>query len=227
MIAPEKRNQLVIQLLNRTRAAAVRACKTPEGEYAKDTWDLVPFGHRGNLVFTKIGQPWLREAAKRWARDYLSTVRSRSTNSHVQQHLHGLASLSESLRARPDRGLDPAALARADIENWLNRTRFLQEHGRLGAATRWTYLRHVRHILRQVRALGLTRPGEPMAGLPDDFHPHHGRCSQAADGLGGGAGPAAGGDAPAVRPLGCSGSSHVQGDAGRRRAVDGHRPASR
>ncbi|MFE3455416.1 tyrosine-type recombinase/integrase [Nonomuraea sp. NPDC059194] len=168
MPQPE-RNQETVQLLNGTRTAAVRACKTPESEYTKDVWDLAPFGHRGNLTFTKIGQPWLRQAAKRWARDYLSTVRSRSTNSHVQQHLHGLASLSETLRARPDRGLDPAALGRPDIENWLNRTRFLQEQGVLGAPTRWTYLRHVRHVLRHVRALGLTRAGEPMAGLPDDF----------------------------------------------------------
>ncbi|MET7465071.1 hypothetical protein [Nonomuraea sp. NPDC005501] len=89
-----ERNQETVQLLNGTRAAAVRACKTPESEYANDVWDLAPFGHRGNLTFTKIGQPWLREAAKRWAHDYLSTVRSRSTNSYVQQHLHGLAILS-------------------------------------------------------------------------------------------------------------------------------------
>ena len=29
----------------------------PEGEYAKDVWNLVAFGHRGSLVFTVIGQP--------------------------------------------------------------------------------------------------------------------------------------------------------------------------
>ena len=34
-------------------------------------WDLAVFGHRGNLSFARISQPWLRQAAKEWARDVL------------------------------------------------------------------------------------------------------------------------------------------------------------
>ncbi|MFD3422060.1 tyrosine-type recombinase/integrase [Streptomyces decoyicus] len=162
-------NETVRELLNRTRAFVARVLKTPETEYAKDVWDLAPFGHRGSLVFTELSQPWLREAAKRWARDYLTRVRSRSTSSHAQQHLHGLAKLSQSLRARPDHGMDPAELSRADIENYLNRMSFLQANGHFTLNTRRHYLMKARNALREARAMGLTRPGGPMAGLPDDF----------------------------------------------------------
>ncbi|MFK8851698.1 tyrosine-type recombinase/integrase [Streptomyces sp. Ac-502] len=162
-------NSEALTLLNRTRAYAIRACKTPEGEYAKDIWDLMAFGHRGTLDFTVIPQPWLRESAKRWARDYLSRVRSKSTSSHARQHVNGLAKLAETLRARPDSGLDLAVLSRADIENFLNRMSFLEANGRMTTNTRRSYVRMARNVLRQARALGLTRPGGTMAGLPDDF----------------------------------------------------------
>ncbi|MCL7430365.1 hypothetical protein [Streptomyces sp. YS415] len=162
-------NSDALRLLNRTRIYAIRAAKTPEGEYAKDEWDLVAFGHRGYLVFTDIHQPWLRESGKRWARDYLSKVRSKSSASHAQQHLHGLVKLSDTLRARPDRGLDKAALARADIENFLNRMSSLETNDEMSTLTRIAYISKARNVLKQGRAMGLTRPGEPLAGLPDDF----------------------------------------------------------
>jgi integrase len=162
-------NETAVVLLNRTRAFGARVLKTPETEYAKDTWDLAPFGHCGSLFFTELSQPWLREAAKRWARDYLTRVRSRSTSSHAQQHLHGLAKLSQSLRARPDRGLDLAALSRADIENYLNRMSYLQANGHFTLNTRRHYIQKARNALREARAMGLARPGAPMAGVPDDF----------------------------------------------------------
>ncbi|MFJ7209863.1 tyrosine-type recombinase/integrase [Streptomyces sp. NPDC098789] len=165
-------NSDALRLLNRTRVYAVRAVKTPEGEYAKDEWDLVAFGHRGYLVFTEIHQPWLRESGKRWARDYLSKVRSKSAASHAQQHLHGLVKLSDTLRARPDRGLDKAALARADIENFLNRMSFLETNEEMSTLTRIAYISKARNVLKAGRAMGLTRPGEPLAGLPDDFVIH-------------------------------------------------------
>ncbi len=78
-----------------------------------------------------IPQPWPRESAKRWARDYLSRVRSKSTSSHARQHVNGLAKLAETLRARPDSGLDLAVLSRADIENFLNGMSFLEANGRM------------------------------------------------------------------------------------------------
>ncbi|MEV8529879.1 site-specific integrase [Streptomyces sp. NPDC052000] len=162
-------NEGALTLLNRTRVYAIRAVKTPEGEYAKDEWDLVAFGHRGTMVFTVIHQPWLRETAKRWARDYLSRVRSKSTASHAQMHLHGAAHLSDALRAREDRGMDKSALARADIENYLNRMSFLDANSRFSTNTRIAYIRMARNVLKQGRAMGLARPDGPMAGLPDDF----------------------------------------------------------
>ncbi|MFE7664727.1 tyrosine-type recombinase/integrase [Streptomyces celluloflavus] len=165
---PESNGTAVI-LLNRLTAYALRAFKTPEGEYGKDTWDLAVFGHRGSVEFTAIRQPWLREAAKRWARDYLTRTRSRSTSSHARQHLTGLAFLSRSLHARPDHGTDTTALGRADIENYLNRMTFLEANGRIAATTRISYVRATRNVLRQSRVMGLTRADGPMARLPDDF----------------------------------------------------------
>lgn len=77
---PESNGTAMI-LLNRLTAYALRAFKTPEGEYGKETWDLAVFGHRGSVEFTAIQQRWLKETAKRWARDYLTRTRSRSTSS--------------------------------------------------------------------------------------------------------------------------------------------------
>src|SRR5262249_29779490 len=67
-------NSTAVILLNRLTAYAQRAFKSPEGEYGKDSWDLAVFGHRGTVEFTAFHQPWLKEAAKRWARDYLTRV---------------------------------------------------------------------------------------------------------------------------------------------------------
>ncbi|WP_381805699.1 tyrosine-type recombinase/integrase [Streptomyces niveus] len=102
-------------------------------------------------------------------RCWLSKVRSKSTASHAQQHLHGLAKVSDTLRARPDRGMDKSGLSRADIENFLNRMAFLDANGRFTTNTRISYVRMARNVLKQCRVMGLTRPEGPMAGLPDDF----------------------------------------------------------
>ena len=39
---------------------ARRGLSDPGTEIAKDIWDMTLFGHRGNLSFTAITQPWLR-----------------------------------------------------------------------------------------------------------------------------------------------------------------------
>ena len=54
---------------------------------------------------------------------------------NVRQKINALARLSESLRARADRGLVPAALGRSDIENFLNRLAYLESTGRSAATT--------------------------------------------------------------------------------------------
>ncbi|MCZ0984502.1 hypothetical protein [Streptomyces diastatochromogenes] len=65
--------------------------------------------------------------------------------------------------------MDKTALARADVENFLNRMSFLDANGRMTTNTRITYVRRACNVLKQGRAMGLTRPDGPMAGLPDDF----------------------------------------------------------
>ena len=77
--------------------------------------------------------------------------------------------MSESLRPRPDRGLVPAALGRPDIENFLNRLAYLESTGKITRYRRNVICRGTRAALTGIRALGLTRPGQAAAGLPDVF----------------------------------------------------------
>ena len=147
-----------------------RAFLRPETERVKDVWDLVAFGLSGRLDFTKISQPWLREAAKRWAADDLPRRRGKATAGPVQHYLVSLAALSEGLRAaRPDRGETPNALGRGDIEAFLHRLAFLVADDQVSTDARTRICREVKHLLGRFRSLGLTRPGGPAAGLGEDF----------------------------------------------------------
>jgi integrase len=147
-----------------------RAFLDPETERVKDRWDLAAFGLSGNLDFTRISQGWLREAAKRWAADDLPRRRGKDTAGPVRHYLVSVAALSESLRAtRADHGTSAAGLGRADIDSFVRRLAFLAAGGRLSADARTRICREARHLLGRFRALGLTRPGGPAAGLGDDF----------------------------------------------------------
>jgi integrase len=147
-----------------------RAFLDPETETRKDVWDLAVFGQPGRLTFTKISQRWLREAAKRWAADDLPRRRGKVAAGPLRHYLTSLALLSDSLRSvRPGHEDDPALLSRADIEGFLHRLAFLAGEGRISADARTRTCREVRHLLGRFRALGLTRPGGPAAGLADDF----------------------------------------------------------
>src|SRR5260370_39851947 len=106
----------------------VGALADPGSEQARDTWDLAFFGLAGRLSFPGLTQPWLREAAKSWARAELPRHRGAGA-SNVQSKVNGLARLSESLRSRGDRGLAPAALRRPDIQNFPSRLRHPQSAG--------------------------------------------------------------------------------------------------
>ena len=79
-----------------------RAFLRPETERVKDVWDLVAFGLSGRLDFIKISQPWLREAAKRWAADDLPRRRGKATAGPVQHYLVSLAARPRAC-ARPVR----------------------------------------------------------------------------------------------------------------------------
>jgi len=58
-------------LVNTLTRHARRVLSNPALEATGDEWDLAVFGYCGTLSFTGLTQPWLREAAKRWAADAL------------------------------------------------------------------------------------------------------------------------------------------------------------
>ena len=101
-----------------------RALTDPARERAGDNWDLAVFGHPGRISFTGISQPWLARAAKAWAGEELPRHRG-SGAIKVREKVNALARLSESLRARDDRGLAPDLLGRNDIEVFLDRLAYL------------------------------------------------------------------------------------------------------
>jgi integrase len=158
----------VRSLLNAVTRHVRRALADPASEQAQDTWDLAIFGHRGNLSFTGIAQPWLAQAAKRWAAEQLPRHRGRGA-ARVRGKVNGLGLLSKYLCRRPDRGLVPTTLGRLDIEGFLNRLAYVESTGEISRYRRNGICRDVREALAGIRALGLTRPGGPAAGLAGDF----------------------------------------------------------
>ena len=143
------------------------ALATPASETAKDDWDLRVFGHiPGLLRFSPISQQWLKETAKTWAAERIGTV---ETPRVMQAALRSLGALSESLRRnRPDGGADPRLIARADLAAFASDLSHLEAQGRLSPYTRRCWLLHVGQFLAEARAMGLSRAGRPMAGLPED-----------------------------------------------------------
>ncbi|HSS08261.1 MAG TPA: hypothetical protein VLL25_00140, partial [Acidimicrobiales bacterium] len=143
------------------------ALATPTSEAAKDDWDLRVFGHiPGLLRFGLISQEWLREAAKAWAAERIGTV---ETPRVMQATLRALRALSESLRRnRSDGGADPQVVSRADLAAFANDLSHLEAQGRLSPFTRRSWLAHVGQFLGEARAMGLSRPGRPLAGLPEE-----------------------------------------------------------
>jgi integrase len=146
-----------------------RAELDPETERIKDVWQLAAFGHGGTLNFADISQPWLRQTAKRWAADDVPKRRGTRVRVAVGHRVGCLARLSQSLRMRPDRGDNPAALGRSDVENFLNRLAYQVSDGQISFDARRRTLQQLKTIFGRVRSLGLTRPGGPADGLGDDF----------------------------------------------------------
>jgi integrase len=171
------------ELAAEVQTAVKRAFSSPELERRKDKWDMAIFGHRGTLDFTEITQPWLRQAAKDWASEDVPKRRGDGVTSTVQTLVRSLGMLSASLRLqRDDQGMDPTILGRADLVAFLNRLAHLQSlegeskisaderrKGEISPYQRRRIIRQAAMLLRDCRALGLTRPGRPLAGLPDDF----------------------------------------------------------
>jgi integrase len=146
------------------------ATADPETEKAKHVWELAVFGLPGRLSFTAICQPWLRETVKRWAADELPRHRGAGAGRVLRALVGSVAHLSRSLRgSRPDHGDRPAALGRGDIESFLHRLAYLASTGEISPELRAKICRDVKRVLGRIRALGLTRPDGPAAGLGSDF----------------------------------------------------------
>jgi integrase len=143
------------------------ASTTPAEEVGKDRWDLRVFGRAGGWMhFGHLSQGWLRDGAKAWARERLDTTENAA---RLDQVVHDLGPFSESLRRhRADRGRDPSVLGRADMLALSNDLAHLEAAGRLSRFMRHRVLADVDQILREARAMGLTRAEGPMAGLADD-----------------------------------------------------------
>ncbi len=167
---PAQDEPVLRSLVNSLQAHLGRAFADPRTEIAKDRWDLTVLGHHGWLASTGISQPWLRESAKSWAAHDLPRRRGKQAGARLHEIVGALARLSSTLRAsRADRGEDPAALGRADIETFLHRLAFLAADGQLSAYCRVKTCQDTGRVLAEIRALGLTRPGGPASGLADDF----------------------------------------------------------
>lgn len=152
-----------------TSARLLRA--TPETERHKDEWNVAVFGAgSGTLRFDAISQSWLREAAKIWAANDLPRRRGRQAKGSCQVKIKSLTMLSSSLRLQcPDHGDNLTALSRTDITNFLNRIAFLRAEGTITLLYQIRVVRDVKQVLAGMRALGLTRPGQPLHGLHEDF----------------------------------------------------------
>ncbi|MCU1681913.1 MAG: putative transposase [Amycolatopsis sp.] len=157
--------------LHHTFATALRRHgMTPETERHKDIWDMSAFGHLGTLRFTDISQPWLREAAQRWAFSDVSKRRGRNLSSTTQTHIAAMVALSESQRLqRDDHGSIPGELTREDITAFCNRLAYLENQDTISAGQRRQRCMSARQILVRIRSLGITRPGEFLHGLQEDF----------------------------------------------------------
>ena len=150
--------------------ATPAACSTDPGiEQAKDTWDLAIFGHPGRLSFTAITQPWLSDAAKRWAAEQLPHHRGSGASRVRGKDQQHRAAVRAPCPPSPTAVSTPPSWAGRDLEGFLNRLGHLEFTGRIGRYRRNMICRDVRQVLAGIRSLGLTRPGQPAAGLPGDF----------------------------------------------------------
>ncbi len=158
------------------------AYANPGTERGGDRWDLRVFGRTGNLDFSAIRQPWLRDAAKSWAHAALGGpgAAARSKVSTVQHQLHSVALLSATLASGPGGGTDPTALGRGDVERFLARAASFAT-GRTGRpyspGHAATVVRDCALVLRDSRDMGLLatlaptfaiRRNDAALRVPDD-----------------------------------------------------------
>jgi integrase len=158
------------ELLVFTRDRVTLALADPTSEVSKDDWDLRVFGRAGRgLYFGQLYQGWLNQAAKQWSRERLDTV----VTGQLQRPLVALGRFSESLRRhRADGGDDLTGLSRSDVVAYSNDLAHLEASGQISRSMRRLSLLDLDRFLHEARAMGLSRGGGPLAGLPDDVAVH-------------------------------------------------------
>jgi hypothetical protein len=95
-----------------------------EALWARDRWPLWELPHGdlhgtardGSILFAGIAQPWLKEAAKRWARARLLAGGAPST---MAGNVHHVQTFSGWLLERAPEVSSPAGITRAVLEDWL------------------------------------------------------------------------------------------------------------
>ncbi|RPK69802.1 site-specific tyrosine recombinase XerD [Streptomyces sp. ADI96-15] len=166
------RNTHLAGMANRMRHMLAAAVSTPELEQIKDVWNMGAFGlgQWRRMDFTPLHQEWMRRACKTWVLDEIPRRYGKNIPNGLSDMILCLRYLSQSLvRSRQDDGADMAALGRSDIETFTQYVAHLAHTGEISAFRRTTVCRFTSRFLREIRDLGLTRPGEILADLPDDF----------------------------------------------------------
>lgn len=129
-----------------------------EGVWASDRWplrelphaDLQSTGRDGAILFEGIGQPWLKEAAKRWARARLLAGGAPTTMSN---YVHHVSEFSAWLADRVPEVVSPAGITRTVLEDWLLAIR----SSGLAAGTKTSRVSAVRVFLEEQWEDGLAR----------------------------------------------------------------------
>ncbi|MHB1838109.1 MAG: hypothetical protein ACYCXW_24440, partial [Solirubrobacteraceae bacterium] len=155
-------------LLARIQRSVQQVLFDPEAELAGDVWRLGLLrrdGGRQRLDLREITQPWLREIYRDWAREALAV---RNVN-YLRGVFCQIRRVSDSLRTRPDRGIDRTAVGRRDIEQFLMRLAGLASAGTIANKTHVDCVIMVRCLVRRARDRGLSAPGGVLDGLSDTF----------------------------------------------------------
>jgi site-specific recombinase XerD len=140
---------------------AIDGGQTPVGWqrlWASDRWplrelphaDLQSTGRDGAILFDGIAQPWLREAAKRWARARLLAGGAPTTMSNYVLHVRAF---SGWLAERVPEVSSPAGITRTVLEDWLLSVR----SSALAAGTKTSRVSAVRLFLEEQWEDGLVR----------------------------------------------------------------------
>ncbi len=146
--------------------------RTPTDEYERDTWDSrrlgIPARPPNYLIrFGPICQPWLRDAAKSWARFRLATGRAVST---VANDTHGLGWFSRFVVAARPSATDASVITRRLLESYLSN---LASAG-LADQTRLGYLVSLRIFLDHCRRHSFLADLPADARLYQEDMPSHG-----------------------------------------------------